>query len=72
MIQFDEQGRPFLLVALDEFAEVRGALVQAGIEFYEDSEASGSCAGPVVGVVRFSETADLVELESTLGRILRP
>lgn len=58
-MELSEDARgPYLLLAHADLAEVAAWLAARGVAFEEDPDASVTCGGPVVGVLRFATDVD--------------
>ncbi|MCP3914730.1 MAG: hypothetical protein GY711_04120 [bacterium] len=55
-----------MLVAPDELGPVSTWLIEQGVRFDEDEEASQSCAGPVLHVLCFPPSVGRTELQRVL------
>lgn len=67
-VELSEDARgPYLLLAHVDLGEVAAWLAARGVPFEEDPDASVTCAGPVVGVLRFATDID----RAAVDRLLR-
>ena len=65
-LSLDSDRRPYLILAVDELEPVVQWLIECGVDFEEDPEASQSCAGPVVSILRFRKDADVQRVQAAL------
>lgn len=62
----DSRG-PYLLIPHCDLAEVSLWLDGRGVDFEEEADASRTCAGPVVAVLRFPDDVDRERLAGILA-----